>query len=122
MSSLSFNRKAICSIYLILAFLGLLLPTLANIDFVRTYGGTFDLINFISLANSNPASQSLSRDLLIGSSAIFFWMCIEAKRLKIKYFWFIILTTFLIAFAFSTPMFLLFRELRLQQIEDQNNP
>ncbi|KGG12204.1 hypothetical protein EV05_1410 [Prochlorococcus sp. MIT 0601] len=89
----------------------------ANIDYINTYGPGFDVLHFIRLANINPAASSLSRDLLIGSSAIVVWMFSESKRLEIKYFWVVIISTFLIAFAFSAPLFLFLRELRL--IEDQ---
>jgi len=105
-------------VYLLLALLGAVLPTLANIDFARSYGPSFDIQLFIELANNNPASQSLSRDLFIGSTAVFVWIISESKRLQMKYLWVVIFTTFTIAFAFSAPLFLYLRELR---IEEMNN-
>ena len=105
-------------VYLLLAVLGAVLPTLANIDFARSYGPSFDIQLFIELANNNPASQSLSRDLFIGSTAVFVWIISESRRLQMKYLWVVILTTFTIAFAFSAPLFLYLRELR---IEEMNN-
>tara|TARA_B100000579_G_scaffold221289_1_gene180974 strand:+ start:828 stop:1178 length:351 start_codon:yes stop_codon:yes gene_type:complete len=105
-------------VYLLLALLGAVLPTLANIDFARSYGPSFDIQLFIELANNNPASQSLSRDLFIGSTAVFVWIISESRRLQMKYLWVVILTTFTIAFAFSAPLFLYLRELR---IEEMNN-
>ena len=103
-------------LYLILALLGAVLPMLANIEFVRTYGNSFDLKLFIELANSNPASQSLSRDLFVGSSAVFIWIISESKRLEMKNLWIVVLTTFTIAFAFSAPLFLFLRELRIEEL------
>ena len=103
-------------IYLFLAILGAVLPTLANIEFARMYGPSFDINLFIDLANNNPASQSLSRDLFIGSSAVFVWIISESNRLKMKNLWIVILTTFIIAFAFSAPLFLFLRELRIEEI------
>ena len=103
-------------VYLCLAILGAVLPTLANIEFVRNYGPSFDIQLFIELANNNPASQSLSRDLFIGSSAVFVWIVSESKRLEMKNLWIVILTTFTIAFAFSAPLFLYLRELRIEEI------
>ena len=47
-------------LYLVLAILGAVLPTLANIEFAKSYGPAFDIQLFIELANNNPASQSLS--------------------------------------------------------------
>ncbi len=104
--------------YLLLAILGAILPTLANIEFVRSYGSSFDIRLFIELANNNPAAQSLSRDLFVGSTAVFVWIISESKRLQMKNLWIVILTTFTIAFAFSAPLFLYLRELR---IEEMNN-
>ena len=103
-------------VYFLLAILGDILPTLANIEFVKSYGPAFDIQLFIELANNNPASQSLSRDLLIGSSAVFVWIISESNRLKMKNLWVVILTTFTIAFAFSAPLFLYLRELRIEEM------
>ena len=90
----------------------------ANFNFASEYGTAFDIPKFISLANANPASQSISRDLLIGASAVFIWIVNESKRLSIRYMWIVYLGTFLIAFAFSAPFFLFLRERRLIQLED----
>ena len=109
-------------VYLFLAILGAILPTLANIEFAKSYGPAFDIQLFIELANNNPASQSLSRDLFIGSTAVFVWIISESNRLKMKNLWIVILTTFIIAFAFSAPLFLFLRELRIEEMNrDQLN-
>ena len=104
-------------VYLLLAVLGAVLPTLANIEFVKSFGPAFDIQLFIELANNNPAAQSLSRDLFIGSSAVFVWIISESRRLQMKNLWIVILTTFTIAFAFSAPLFLYLRELRIEEME-----
>ena len=103
-------------IYLFLAILGAVLPTLANIEFAKNYGPSFDIQLFIELANNNPASQSLSRDLLIGSTAVLVWIVSESRRLEMKNLWVVILSTFTIAFAFSAPLFLYLRELRIEEM------
>lgn len=111
------SKHLLSYVYIILAILGGVLPTLANIDFVNQYGQSFDIALFIELANSNPASESLSRDLLIGASAIMIWIFTESKRLKMKNMWIVYLTTFTIAFAFAAPLFLFLRERRMLEIE-----
>ena len=103
-------------LYLGLAVAGAILPWLANLDFIRESGGAFDLARFIAQANANPASQSLSRDLLIGATAFTIWMIVEAKRLQIKYFWVALLASFGLAFACGAPLFLFLRERRLQEL------
>ena len=100
-----------------MALLGAVLPTLSNISFAQQFGPGFNILEFIRLANINPAAQSLSRDLLISASTITFWMIIEAKRLSMKHLWIVLLSSFTIAFAFSAPLFLLLRELRLKELE-----
>ena len=103
-------------LYLILALLGGVFPTLANIQFVKTYGPSFDLEMFIGLANSNPAAQSISRDLLFGATAITIWIITESRRLRMKNLWIVLLSSFTIAFAFAAPLFLFLRERRIIEL------
>tara|TARA_Y100001968_G_scaffold273377_1_gene266062 strand:+ start:1650 stop:2003 length:354 start_codon:yes stop_codon:yes gene_type:complete len=111
------SSNVFCWIYLTLSIAGAVFPTLANIEYMKLYGPGFDIIKFIDLANVNPASISLSRDLLIGASAVFIWIINESKRLEMKNLWIVILGTFTIAFAFSAPFFLFLRERRLLEIK-----
>ena len=106
-------------LYLALAVAGGVLPWLANLDFMREYGSSFDLTQFIALANANPAAQSLSRDLIVGASAITIWMVVESKRLQMKHLWIVLLSAVTIAFAFAAPFFLFLRERRLAELERQ---
>ncbi|MCX5944447.1 MAG: DUF2834 domain-containing protein [Cyanobacteria bacterium] len=103
-------------LYLALAVAGAILPWLANLEFIRESGSSFDLGRFIALANANPAAQSLSRDLLIGATAFTIWMVVEARRLQIKHFWLALLASFGLAFACGAPLFLFLRERRLQEL------
>ena len=111
------NKQRLSFLYLFLSILGAILPMMANFDFAREYGNSFDINNFISLANDNPAAQSISRDLLISASAVFIWIVNESKKLNIKNMWIVYVGTFLIAFAFSAPFFLFLRERRIIEIE-----
>jgi len=112
------NKKVLSYIYLFLSILGAILPMMANFDFAMEYGNSFDIKNFISLANANPAAQSISRDLFVGASAVFIWIVNESQKLKIKNMWIVYIGTFLIAFAFSAPFFLFLRERRIMEIEN----
>ena len=111
-------RKSLSWIYFLLAIAGLIFPTLANIDFMMSYGPSFDIIKFIELANSNPAAASLSRDLFIGAGAVTIWIFSESRRLHMKNLWVVILG-FLIAFAFAAPLFLFLRERRLNELSSE---
>ena len=103
-------------IYLALAVAGGVLPWMANVDFMRDYGTSFDLKVFVDLANANPAAQSLSRDLLIGAAAVTTWMIVESRRLKMRNLWLVLLSSVTIAFAFAAPLFLFLRERRLAEL------
>ncbi|MBM5806307.1 MAG: DUF2834 domain-containing protein [Cyanobacteria bacterium M_surface_10_m2_179] len=103
-------------LYLALAIAGAVLPWLANLDFMRVYGNSFDVTVFINLANANPAAQSLSRDLLVGASAITIWMVVESRRLGMRHLWVVLLSSVTIAFAFAAPFFLFLRERRLAEL------
>ncbi len=111
------NKQILSYLYFFISILGAILPMMANYDFAMEYGNSFDLNNFISLANANPAAQSISRDLLIGASAVFIWIVNESKKLNIKNMWIVYLGTFLIAFAFSAPFFLFLRERRIIELK-----
>ena len=114
------NKKSLSYIYLFLSILGAILPMMANFDFAMEYGNSFDIRNFILLANANPAAQSISRDLLIGATAVFIWIVNESKKLNIKNMWIVYVGTFLVAFAFSAPFFLFLRERRIIELEKIN--
>ena len=103
-------------LYLALALAGGILPWLANLEFIGSYGAAFDLGLFVQLANANPAAQSLSRDLLIGATAITIWMVVESRRLQMRHLWLVLLSSVTIAFAFAAPFFLFLRERRLAEL------
>ena len=110
------GSKVLQVVYLILAVLGGVLPWLANLEFIRIHGPAFDLGLFINLANANPAAQSLSRDLLISSTAVSIWIVVEARRLKMRGLLVTLALCFGVAFACGAPFFLYLRERRLQEL------
>jgi hypothetical protein len=103
-------------LYLALAVAGAVLPWLANVEFIGTTGGSFDLGLFVQLANANPAASSLSRDLAIGATAVVVWMVQESRRLQMRGLPWVLLSCVTVAFAFGAPLFLYLRERRLQEL------
>ena len=103
-------------LYLALAIAGGILPWMANVDFIQSHGASFDLGLFVRMANANAAAQSLSRDLLVGATAVTIWMVSEGRRLQIKGLPWVLLSCFTIAFAFGAPLFLHLRERRLREM------
>ncbi|MEY3963288.1 MAG: hypothetical protein RLZZ106_543 [Cyanobacteriota bacterium] len=109
-------RPWLAWLYLALAIAGGVLPWMANLDYMREYGSGFDLSLFVALANANAAAQSLSRDLLVGASAVTIWMVVESRRLQMRHLWVVLLSSVTIAFAFAAPLFLYLRERRLAEL------
>lgn len=109
-------------LYLGLAVAGAVLPWLANLDFIRAYGASFDLAQFVQLANANPAAQSLSRDLAIGATAVVIWIVQESRRLQVRGLPWVLLCCVTLAFACGAPLFLYLRERRLQELWQQSSP
>ena len=110
------SRSLLSWLYLALAIAGAILPWLANWEFIQAYGASFDLGLFVQLANANAAAKSLSRDLLIGASAVTLWMVSEARRLQMRGLPWVLLGCVTVAFAFGAPLFLYLRERRLKEI------
>jgi len=108
-------------LYLGLAVAGAVLPWLANLEFIQSYGASFDLGQFVQLANANPAAQSLSRDLAIGATAVVIWMVQERRRLQMRGLAWVLLCCVSLAFACGAPLFLYLRERRLRELWEQQN-
>jgi len=101
--------------YLILAGVGLVATWYFNLQFIAESGGGLDYIGFFRAGYTNAASSSLSNDLLVGCGAFLVFSFFECRRLGLRHWWVWPLLTFGIAFAFAFPLFLYFRERRLEQ-------
>jgi len=110
------RSQVLQGVYLTMAGLGAVLPWMANLAFISTHGSGFDLAAFINEANANPAAQSLSRDLLISSTAFSIWIVVEARRLKMRGLLVSLGLCFGVAFACGAPFFLYLRERRLREL------
>ena len=108
------NFTPIMWIYLIFSILGFVIPWYFNWQFMLT-GETFTPQKFLAAGMVSPLASSLTTDFMICASALFTFIIIESKRLKMKRMWIVYLSTFLIAIAFAAPLFLLMRELKLRE-------
>ena len=70
---------------------------------------------FMNDAQANFAGKSFGADLTVVVFTFFVFMIPESMRLKIKYWWLLIPFTFLIAVAFTFPLFLYLRENALEK-------
>ena len=104
-------------IFLTLAILGVCYTWYYNIQFFLEYE-TYSIIDFIEMANANFAGKSLGADLTVVVLTFFVWFIPDARKLKVKGWWVLIPLTFLVAIAFTFPLYLFLRERRLEQMKE----
>lgn len=105
-------------LYLFLAIVGICYTWYYNIlYFQNALDPSFS--NFFRDAQLNFASKSISADLTVVVITFFVFYIYESLRLKIKYWWVLIPLTFLIAIAFTFPLFLYLRENAIQKTTNE---
>ena len=73
--------------------------------------------SFFNDAQANFAGKSFGADLTVVVLTFFVFMIPESIRLKIRYWWLLIPFTFLVAVAFTFPLFLYLRENALEKLK-----
>jgi hypothetical protein len=100
--------------YLSLGALALVGTWSQNILFFRETGTT-SAITFIEACFANHAAASISIDILFFAAAAFVFMGVEARRLKLPYFWLYVALSFVVAVAVAFPLFMAVRQQRLSR-------
>jgi hypothetical protein len=100
------------SIYLILALLGLVVPYWFLFKFLSTNG--FDLALLIQQLFANNISTFFAVDLVISILVFWLYMIAEANKLHMKNWWLYILASLTVGLSFALPLFLYFREGKLE--------
>ncbi|WP_430909686.1 DUF2834 domain-containing protein [Maribacter sp. 2-571] len=100
--------------FLLLAVVGLCATWYYNIRFYLEVDDT-SIGNFIALTKTTLPASSINADIAVVAVAFLVWMVLEARKLKMKHWWIFIPLTFLVALAFSFPLFLFFRERNLKK-------
>jgi Protein of unknown function DUF2834 len=105
-------RKALCVVYALIGIAALIGCWANNIDYL---GGGFAAANvrFWQDTLVNPASRSITIDLLFLGLAAITWMLLEARRLSMRGVWLYVLAGAFIAISVAFPAFLVHRELTL---------
>lgn len=103
------------NLYLFLSILGVCYTWYYNIQYFNTVDNA-SFLGFLNDAQQNFAGKSLGADLTVMVFTFFAFMIPESLRLKIKYWWLLIPLTFLIAIAFTFPLFLYLREKALEKM------
>lgn len=106
-------------VFLLLAILGVFYTWYYNILYFQSVENA-SFIGFMQDAQINFAGKSFGADLTVVVLTFFVFLTTESLRLKIKYWWLLIPLTFLIAVAFTFPLFLYFRQQKLDVLSMKN--
>jgi len=99
--------------YLTLCIPGVLIPFAFIIGFFGIPEPTFSL--FFTSIFVNHVSSAVAGDLFISGVVFFVFLFCEGRRLNMKNLWFFIPATLFVGLSFGLPLFLYFREKRLEQ-------
>jgi hypothetical protein len=103
--------------YLALAFVGLFATWYFNFKFYQLETDT-SISNFIALTATTWPAKSISADISVVAISFLVWMIRESFKLKIKIWWLLVVLTFMVALAFSFPLFLYLRERQLEKLSE----
>jgi hypothetical protein len=112
------SRKLLCSVYALIALVALVATWSQNLAYSRD-GAKF-IVTFFTETKVNPASRSITVDIVLLFLAASILMVIEARKHNVKYVWAYIIGGLLIAISVTFPLFLLARELRLESSDAEH--
>jgi hypothetical protein len=101
------------NIFLVLAIIGLVVPYYFFLQMPAEDG--FNLPLLIQPFFANNFMKGAAMDLTISVIVFWFFMFVEASRLQMKNPWLYLLATLLVGLSFALPLFLYFRERRLEK-------
>jgi hypothetical protein len=99
--------------YAVLCVLGLLLPYGIFVPWVMNNGINIGLL--LTEATSTSIGAFAWADVIVSALALIGFILFEGKRLKMKMLWLPILGTCTVGVSFGLPLFLLQRELHLEE-------
>ena len=100
------------NLYLTFAILGLIVPYYFLFKFLSTSG--FDLPLLIQQLFANNISSFFAVDLVISIIVFWIYMIAEANKMQMKNWWLYILASLTVGLSFALPLFLYFRERKLE--------
>ena len=100
------NRK---NIFLALTIIGFIAP---YYFFLQVHD--FDLNALFQQFAASKILSGTAMDLLVSVIVFWFFMFTEARKLDMKNAWVYLLATFLVGLSFALPLFLYFRERKLE--------
>jgi hypothetical protein len=109
---MTISRKALCVFYALVALVALVGTWGNNIAYLDM-GIAAANLHFWQQTLVNPASRSITVDILLLGLAAITWMFLEARRLSMRGVWLYVLASVFIAISAAFPAFLIHRELAL---------
>ena len=100
------NRK---NIFLVLTVIGFIAP---YYFFLQVH--EFDLTALFQQFAASKVLSGTAMDLLVSVIVFWFFIFTEAKKLDMKNAWIYLLATLLVGLSFALPLFLFFRERKLE--------
>ena len=106
---MTLTRQALCVFYGLVALIALVGTWGNNIQYLNL-GFLGANLKFWQDTLANPASRSITVDVLLLFVAVAVWMLLEARRLGMKGGWLYVIFGILIAISVTFPLFMLNRE------------
>jgi hypothetical protein len=113
-TALPTSSKVLCAVYGVIALGALIATWSQNIAYLDTPSG---LGGFWTDTKVNPASRSITVDIVLFSIAAAILMVIEARKHGVRFVWLYIIGGLLIAISVTFPLFLIAREVRVGRKE-----
>jgi hypothetical protein len=117
---MTLSRRTLCILYALLALAALIGCWSNNLQYKRL-GFFASNVHFWEETFANPASRSITVDLMFLTLAAVSWMVLEARRLRMPQVWIYVLVGILIAISVSFPAFLIHRQRALARSEGSAN-
>lgn len=98
-------------LYLIGAFLGLVLPYVYFVSFLLENG--LDLGLFVEQMFANPIASFFALDVIVSSLVLWIFIFSEGRKLGMVNLWVYVVCNLTVGVSFALPLFIYFREEKL---------
>jgi hypothetical protein len=107
------------AIYLVLCFIGALLPYWQFVPWVVAHGMNLPL--FVRELFANRISAFFGIDVLVSAVVLLVFMRVESTRVQIHKRWLPTVAMLFVGVSLALPMFLYMREIRLEQLKSPDS-
>lgn len=105
------SRKTLCVVYAFIAVVALAGTWLQNVKYLEMHLGFWGFQRFFYQESLiNPAGRANLVDMYFFGIAVFIWMVMEARRLRMRFIWLYPAAFLLIGISVFVPIFLINRQ------------